>query len=284
MNALLLALALLLAPIAEARSPDRSLLHRADDAPPLLSEADQESYRILVADLTEAALNDRIEPAHFEQAEQLGMSLRHRGDILELRPGTQSVGAAGVLLLRTGPLAAEVVLAAPHPFDDLRTGGIAATIFENAPVRALFIATQSRYAAGEAEPTLHPESALHITTEVLADRLEQPWFVQIHGYGPGSSEASAVISGGASMTPRTILERSADMLSAIVGGADVRTSRLVPLLSARDNIQGDYLRDRARFVHIELGRDLRIELESNPRWCGLLGDRLVAMASAEAIN
>lgn len=284
MNALLLALALGIAPLAEARSPERALVQRADDAPPLLSEAEQESYRLLVGDLTDAALEQQIAPELFVRAERLGMSLRQRGDTLELRPSAPSVGAAGVLLLRTGPLAAEVVLAAPHPFDDLRTGSIAAMIFENAPVRALFIGTQSRFAAGEAEPTRHPGSALHITTEVLADRLVQPWFVQIHGYGPGSSEASAVISGGASMTPRTILERSADVLSAIVGGADVRTSRLVPSLSARDNIQGDYLRERARFVHIELGRDLRIELVSNPRTCGILGDGLIAMASSEQFN
>lgn len=284
MNALLLALALGFSTVAEARSPDRAQIPRADDAPPLLSEAEQEAYRFLVGDLTDAALRQQIAPELFERAQQLGLSLRQRGDTLELRPSAPAVGAAGVLMIRMGPLAAEVVLAAPHPFDDLRTGSIAAMIFENAPVRALFIGTQSRFAAGEAEPTRHPESTLHITTEVLADRLVQPWFIQIHGYGPGSSDASAVISGGASMTPRTILERSADVLSAIVGGADVRTSRLVPLLSARDNIQGDYLRDRARFVHIELGRDLRIALEANPRTCGLLGDRLIAMASSEQFN
>ncbi len=281
MGPLLLALVLFTTPFAEARALDPVPSQRADEAPSLLDEQDRQAYRALVEDLTDAALRDLVEPALFERADQLGLSLRHQGSFLELRPRAPALGAVGVLLLRTGPLQAEVVLAAPHPFDDLRTGTIAWLVFENAPVRALFVATQSRTASDRADPTRNPQSTLQILTEVLEERLEMPWFVQLHGFSPGTSAASAVVSGGSSSTPITILEDCADTLSAIVGGADVQTGRRVPQLAGLQNLQGNYLRDRAHFVHIELGRDLREELEANPHWCADLGESMVNMARTD---
>lgn len=284
MTPLLLALALIAFPLAQARSLDPLSIPRADDAPALLSLAEQQTYRALVEDLTEAALIESIDPLLFERAEQLGLSLSHRGRILELRPRDLSQGAVGVLLLRTGPLQAEVILAAPHPFDDLRTGSIAWLAFENAPVRALFVATQSRYASDRADPTRNPQSTLQILTEVMADRLEAPWFVQVHGFSPSTSGLSAVISGGSSGTPLAILEDCAGTLSAIVGRADVQTGRRVPELAGLQNLQGNYLRDRARFVHVELGRSLRDELEANPDWCADFGESMVNMARTDRNN
>jgi len=281
MGPLLFAIMLIASPLALARSLDPAAEARADEAPSLLSEQDREHYRALVEDLAEAALSEDIGPALFERAARLGLALSHRGEILELRPRDPQQGAVGVLLLRTGPLPAEVVLAAPHPFDDLRTGSIAWLSFEHAPLRALFVATQSRHASDRADPTRNPLSTLQILTEVLAERLEMPWFVQVHGFSPSTSPVSAVISGGSSSTPLAILEGCADTLSAIVGGADVQTGRRVPQLAALQNLQGNYLRDRARFVHIELGRDLRAELEANPAWCADLGESMVNMAQAD---
>ncbi|MCK6504823.1 hypothetical protein L6R53_15705 [Myxococcota bacterium] len=281
MSTTLLALLLALGTPASAGPWETASQLRADLSPAVLTEAQRDGYRTLVQDLAANATHGVVPRELVDRATSLGLRLVRTGDRVELRPATLDTGAAGVLVMRLGPLPAEVVLAAPHPFDDLRTGTIASTVFQHAPIRALFISTQSRNAGEAADPSHNTDSALQLVTEGLTGSLADPWFVQIHGFGHGTTTAGAVVSGGSAGTPRDLLERGADLVSAAVGGADVRTSRMVPALAARANVQGQWLRDRARFLHLELGVELRRLLEENPRFCEQLGTGLVAMADAD---
>ena len=282
MTTILVALLLAFAPTAAAGPWETASQLRADLAPPVLAEAQRQEYRQLVADLADNATHGVLPKELFDRATALGLRLVRTGDRVELRPAVLDSGAAGILVMRLGPLPAEVVLAAPHPFDDLRTGTIASTIFQHAPIRALFIATQSRNAGEMADQSHNADSALQLVTEALTDKLQAPWFVQVHGFGHGTTSAGAVVSGGSAGTPRDLLERGADLVSAAVGGADVRTSRMVPALAARANVQSQWLKDRARFLHLELGVDMRRIFEENPVFCAQLGTGLVAMADADA--
>jgi hypothetical protein len=282
MSTTLLALLLAIAPTASAGPWETANQLRADLSPSVLTEEQRDGYRALVHDLSANATHGVVPRELVDRATALGLRLTRTSDRVELRPATLETGAAGVLVMRLGPLPAEVVLAAPHPFDDLRTGTIASAVFQHAPIRALFISTQSRNAGDQADPSHNADSALQMMTEGMADSLESPWFVQIHGFGHGTTSAGAVVSGGSAGTSRELLERGADLVSAAVGGADVRTSRMVPALAARANVQSQWLRDRANFLHLELGVEMRRIFEENPRFCAQLGTGLVAMADAEA--
>lgn len=278
MRSLLLAIVLNNGFTARAAIWEEAAAFRDDLGYSSLAPEEQQEYRDLVLSLAAVAREGLDDPSLAERARTLGLKLVVTTQTLKLGPAGGEGSPFGVLVLRRGPLPAELVLAAPHPFDDLKTGAIASAIFERAPIRAVHIATHSRNAGEGADPTRDPESALQIATEALAESLPNPWFVQIHGFGPATSEAAAVVSGGASATPREVVERAADILNRVVGGADVRTGRSVPALAARQNLQGEWLRGRAPFLHVELGRELRDAMEKQPAMCAALGGRLVEAA------
>ncbi len=289
---LALALALTLTSPAQARSwsPwDLAVSLRSDTSPSELSAEFQAEYRSLVADLVaQAVATDASEtkPASpqlnrelAQRASALGLDIKRQQGSITLMPDHEDAGAAGLLLIRTGNLPAEIVLAAPHPYDDLRTGTIASAIFEKAPIRAVHIATQSRHAGVGADPAHNALSTMQLSTDALSDALPGAWFVQIHGFGENTSRADGVVSGGASSTSSRDVERTASLLSTLMGGADVRTAFDVPQLAGFRNVQGQLLRGKARFLHLELGVHLRRLLAEDPGRCAALGDALVEQAT-----
>ena len=255
---------------------------RAEGATTLVAPAERAGYVDLIENITAAAAKGDVPPWMLDDAKALGYIVVVKSDRLELRPAQSATSGTGILVVRLGELPTEIMLAAPHAFDDLRTGEIASDLFEAAPIRALYIATNRRDIRPGTDAAHEDGSALQLATEALALSRPSPWFIQLHGFGPGTTGASAVISGGASGTPRAMLERAADILSTALGGGDIRTSRQVPALAALTNVQGAWLRGKGRFLHIELGYDVRETMTRHPVTCRLLAKGLVAMAQTYA--
>lgn len=257
---------------------------RDDDAPSTLSAATQAGYASVVHGMADAARSGQPTQSLRAAAASLGFELVDADGRLELWPASSQVAAAGVLILRRGMLPAELVVAAPHPFHDAGTGQIATSIFDGAPVRGLYLATQDRYASPDADPAHSTEHALQAATATLADALPGAWFVQIHGFGPTTSLAAAVVSDGAAALPGALMAGAVAAVSQALGVADVRTGREVPALAGRTNVQGAMLRDRARFLHVELGQQLREQLRRRPAQCLQLALALVLVASTDGLG
>ena len=256
---------------------------RDDEAPSTLSPSLQAGYGALVHGMAAAARSGHPTQPLRAAATALGFELVDTDARLELWPVAPQVAAAGVLILRRGPLPAELIVAAPHPFHDVGTGQIAASIFDGAPVRGLYLATQDRYASASADPAHSADHALQAATATLADALPGAWFVQIHGFGPTTSLAAAVVSDGAAALPGALLAGAVQAVSKALGVEDVRTGREVPALAGRTNVQGAMLRDRARFLHVELGQQLREQLRKRPAQCMQLALALVLVASTDGL-
>jgi len=267
-------------PVRAADTWDLARSLRADGASAMVAAESRDGYIDLVENLAAAATKGDVPAWLSKDAEGLGYVLVVKADRMELRPASTATRGNGVLVMRLGELPAEVMIAAPHAFDDIRTGEIASDIFESAPIRGLFVATNRRDMRPGTDGAHEDGSALQLATEAFAMSLPSPWFIQLHGYGPGTTQAGAVISGGASGTPRAMLERAADVLSTALGGADIRTSRDVPALAALTNVQGAWLRGKGRFIHVELGFDVRETMSRHPVTCRMLATGLVAMAEA----
>jgi hypothetical protein len=257
---------------------------RDDDAPSILSPMTQAGYASVVQGMATAARTGQPTQSLQAAAAALGFELVDANGRLELWPVSPQVGAAGVLVLRRGMLPAELIVAAPHPFHDVGTGQIAARIFDEAPVRGLYLATQDRYAGASADPAHSTEHALQAATATLADALPSAWFVQLHGFGPTTSLAAAVVSDGAAALSGATLAGAVQAVSKALGVDDVRTGREVPALAGRTNVQGAMLRNRARFLHVELGLQIREQLQRRPAQCLQLALALVLVASTDGLG
>lgn len=231
----------------------------------------------LARDLARVAPSGAVSPALAGRAESLGLSLRVEGDVAALLEPAPPFAGAGVLLLRLGPLPAELVLQAPHPTSDLRTGELVAQLFDIGQVRAAVFATTHR---DSGEDAAHDRAGpLQPTTQGLAEGLPNPLFVQLHGFAAETSSAELVVAVGRGFSDGGCAARQ---IGAALLVQDVRTGAQEPALAATKNAQSLILLGLARFLHVEMSRPLREALAAEPARRSLLLDALLALASGQS--
>ncbi|NOY24797.1 MAG: hypothetical protein GXP62_02900, partial [Oligoflexia bacterium] len=227
---------------------------------------EQQRYQHLVSALTRRAVSGDGAKDLVATATDLGLDLEIGAKRFELRPASPESREAGILVLRRGHLSAEVVVTAPHPFDDRDSGWVAAQIFDQSPVRAVYIATaapldtddtfksgsQRRSADLSANADTTQESAILLATRGLSQVLSEPWYVQIQTFDMRSAEPAIVVDSAGTDTSRGDLELAADRLCVALNGVDVRTSRYTLRLAAQDNAQLDALESSTHFLIVGL--------------------------------
>ncbi|MFZ5480377.1 MAG: hypothetical protein ACOZNI_26675 [Myxococcota bacterium] len=237
---------------------------RVDGWVPAPAPEARAAYGALVRDLARAAPTGRVPRDADTRARALGLELRVRDGAALLVEAAGGAAGAGLVAVRLGPLPCELVLAAPHPVTDLHTGAIAGALFDAGDVRAVYLATTWRDAGPDMDPAHAPASWLSTASDALADALDDPLFVQVHGFAEDRTEADVVVSDGAAPLPPWHLAAAVDAITRGLGVGDVRTGDEVPALAARTNAQGKLLAGRARFLHVELSPAVRTSLLADP--------------------
>ena len=195
----------------------------------------------------------------------------------------------GTYVLSTDPLRNNLIIQAPHPEYDINTGYQGIYCFKRLIPAALFISgthrcNHSEYTdcsgtssvCGTSSPYRisdnphNTNSVFQKTTEFLLNKSETSVFVQLHGFGKGSSDPYVIMSNGTRVTPeidyvRLIqegLEHADPSLTFKSAHLDLSWSRLI----AFTNTQGRLINgsenpcfenatnSEGRFVHIEQER------------------------------
>lgn len=219
------------------------------------TDPERAAWSALVADLARSAPSGAVPPTLDARARALGFALSTDGGVALL--ADDGARGAGLYAVRLGALPSEVVLQAPHPFDDLHTGALAGALFDAGGLRALVVATADRDLALGSDPAHAPASWFQSATDGLAAALPRPLFLQLHGFAATTSDACAVVSEGPSRMDPARVDRLGASLGPVLDCAPVRTGREVPALAARTNAQGRLLVDRAPFLHVELSLPVR---------------------------
>lgn len=209
----------------------------------------------------------------------------------ETAPGGPPLRGDGLVGVRLGPLSAEVVLQAPHPAWDRHTGSIAGALFDQGHARAVMIATHERDVAPDVDPADQERGPLQALTAAVPLALPDALVVQLHGFGKRRSEADAVLSAGMARSGGELQRHASQALAVALGSsssapdpaappavARVDGPAQVPLLAARDNVQGWLLADRVRYLHLELSAPTRARLRREPAARQRLGQALVDVA------
>ena len=244
--------------------------------------ATRAAYSALVADLAEAASGGTVPSDAAARAQALDLTLVADGTALYLCEPVEHMRGAGVVAIRLGPLTEELVVEAPHPLADIRTGAITGLLFDRGDVRAAVIATVHRRAGLDADPSASSTSWLGTATDGLARGLEDAMFIQIHGFEGGTTDADAVVSAGVATPGHEAYAQAVRRVAVGIGADDVRNAEDVPALAATKNAQGRYLAEhRLRFWHIELSEPVRTALWSSESRRTEFGDQLLLLAGNE---
>ncbi len=242
---------------------DRVQERRIDEGLREPAAAARAAYAELVRDLARAAPTGTVPSDAPARAAALDLELLREGDRLWLRERADAAWGGGVLALRLGPLPQELVLQAPHPRSDLHSGLITGSLFDAGGIRAASFATAQRDASPDSDVAHNPETFFQSASDGLAEALPDPLFVQLHGFGQGTSTADAVISAGSGFMTAEALSGAIARLERALGVDDLRTGEEVPALAGRENAQGRLLAGRARFLHVELSLPLRLALRDD---------------------
>lgn len=199
------------------------------------------------------------------RAGALGFEVQQRPDVIVLH------GEGGVFAVRLGaPEIPALILQAPHAWYDYKTGRISSALFDAGVPRALFLNAGQRYGGVDGDDpsfdVAHNHDSLYqAATLGAAQGLIDPLVVQIHGYGPSTSSAAAVVSRGGALEPKSVQDQAiADLAGLFHALGPVIPGEEEPRLAARANAQSHILAGRACFLHLELGKQARRELAEDP--------------------
>lgn len=235
----------------------------------------QARYAELVGELARYAPRGALPRGAAEAAAALDLELTRDGDRVWLMEPAAAPAGLGLVGLNLGPMDSEWVVQAPHPRADLRTGALAAALFDAGQARALVLATSHRRTGSDAAHD--PEGLMQDATAALSRALPRPLVVQLHGFGEGSAAGDAVVSPGPTPMSEAALSCALQRLEPALG-PNLLTGVEAPELAGRTNAQGRLLRGQGRFLHLELSRPLRDALYDNPTQLALLGEALSALA------
>ncbi|MFH1466612.1 MAG: hypothetical protein ABIO70_19660 [Pseudomonadota bacterium] len=240
--------------------------------------------RALVADLVRSLPSGQLPAGAARRAAEAGLHLEEAEGWIVLSSLPEQ--ADGFFVLRKGAGLPPLVLEAPHAWFDLKTGPLACALFEQGFGRALLVNTAQRKSASQgdlsadagalgADVAHRPESIYQAATLGVADALNDPLVVQLHGFGDDHGAWAAVLSEGAAIQPASDLAMGVAALGPLLtrwGG--VATGAEVPELAARTNAQSKALSGHARFLHVELSLAARNGLLSDPALLAELGRAL----------
>jgi hypothetical protein len=233
-------------------------------------QSDRAHARVLMAQLSAAAPRGVLPSGWQDRATEIGF------DVAETDEWVRLSCPSGVVYLRLGP-SVPLVLQAPHAWFDRGTGALTAELFEEGTAAALMVNTGHRYGGdtdAEHVDVAHANETLYqaATLGVVEGRVD-PLVVQLHGFGPKTSSAAAVVSQGAAFQPPDVVQRAhADLVGLF--GDQVVTDAEVPALAGRRNLQGRVVGGTARFLHIELSQDVRAQLNQDDALRAALGARM----------
>ncbi|RJO71934.1 MAG: hypothetical protein C4523_03735 [Myxococcales bacterium] len=205
--------------------------------------------------------------------------------ILEM---TADQAGGGYYLIRTGKLAREVVLQAPHAIFDLHTDVLTKHIFAAQPVRAAFFADWLRYGEPGQEPFLgspwdlshNPETLFQDLTLAAAHTLKNAVFIQIHGFAADNvddKDIDFIVSPGGRKVQNPIFAQAAEALLKAYGAKAVRVyPATIRQLGGTTSIQGKAVRKLGHtFIHIEISERKRTEMKRNPATAEALAKTLI---------
>jgi len=240
--------------------------------------------RAVVADVTRGAAAGAIPASAQRRAEAAGLVLRESDAWVIL--ASQPDAADGFYVIRKGGDVPPLVLEAPHAWYDLDTGKLSCALFEAGYGRALLLNTAQRHAPSQGDASAHAgelgadvahraESVFQAATLGVADALNDPLVVQIHGFGSGHGSHAAVLSEGSTFQASAQLARAMQLLEPVLGRfGSLVTGEQVPELAARTNVQSQALTGQARFLHAELSLPARRTLVVDATLRAQLGDAL----------
>ena len=217
-----------------------------------------------------------ILPVDFERrATELGLNIQFQPGVVLLH------GDGGVFAVRLGdPEIPPLILQAPHAWYDLKTGRISGALFDAGVSRALFLNGGHRFGGVKGDDPRFDlahryDTLFQAATVGAAQGLIDPMVVQLHGFGPQTSPAAAVISRGSALEPMSVQEQAVEDLSRLfMVLGPVRPGEDAPLLAARSNAQSQVLAGQARFLHLELSKQARRNLTQDPELLAAFGQLL----------
>lgn len=223
-------------------------------------------------------LGREAQPGADSGPEQFGLALRRTEQpaALALAEPEGTCGGRGVYLLRQGEGLLPVALVAPHRGADLRTGEIAAALFND----YLFAAAawnsaprRNRQGCTEGgDVTREPTHYLTVFSQAFARRYPHGRIIQLHGFdserreGLAGQSADAIVSDGSRAPAQRLLDL-ADCLSAAFPARTIQVFPIdTPELGATSNAQGQALRAAgfSGFAHLELSAAFRKDLQADP--------------------
>lgn len=254
---------------------EQAELWRSDGAPLSVPAGERLAAQGLFNELLAGAAAD-ILPVDFERrAAELGLEVQFQPGAVVLH------GEGGVFAVRLGdPEIPPLILQAPHAWYDFKTGRISSALFDAGVSRALFLNGGQRYGGVEGQDARFDVAHRHDTlfqaaTLGASQGLIDPLVVQLHGYGPKTSSAAAVVSRGGALEPLSVQERAiVDLGRLFAKLGPVHAGEDEPLLAARANAQSHVLAGRARFLHLELGKQARRDLADDPEVLAAFGQLL----------
>lgn len=246
--------------------------HTRDPLADWLGERRVEGYRppdaaeaAALAAAFEAALREGGD-AHWTA---LGYETRTFDDGSAMREAAPAQRGWGAYVFRTGP-AAELIVQAPHADSDLQTGEIALATYRARGARALALnSAHRRWPQADQANTAGAPFAL-LAAEAVA-QAPRTVIVQLHGYGDatarehGLTPQTAVVSNGTRRPDAALLALAGCLRAA---GFDARVfPGEAPYPGGTRNAvrRAIAARGAGRFVHLELGRDLRDVLVRDPQ-------------------
>jgi hypothetical protein len=261
---------------------DQAELWRSDGVPLSVSASERLAAQRLFNELLAGAAAD-ILPVDFEtRAAELGLEVQFQPGVVVLH------GDGGIFAVRLGdPEIPPLILQAPHAWYDYKTGRISSALFDAAVPRALFLNGGQRYGGRKEEDVSFDVAHRHDTlfqaaTLGASQGLIDPLVVQIHGYGPKTSPAAAVVSRGAAIEPLHVQEQAIIDLGRLFAKlGPIHPGEDEPLLAARANAQSHVLAGHARFLHLELGKQARRDLAKDLELQAAFGELLQDWARQE---
>ncbi|MBN8226194.1 hypothetical protein JYK02_01580 [Corallococcus macrosporus] len=202
-----------------------------------------------------------------------------------LRERPDNFHGAGAYVIRTGE-ATDDVVQVPHPYFDIGTEDIGASVFSCPPQghapRLFMTATAHRYkgAPGETpEDPEHPADVAHnpdhlfqTVTDLAARQLRAPRVAQLHGFGEskvqkGRTEMLAAVVSDGTRKPGTWARKVATPLEEALGPGVKLFPDGVRVLGGTQNAQARLLQayPLARFLHLEMSSRTRKALASPAR-------------------
>lgn len=175
----------------------------------------------------------------------------------------------GTYIFNNNSCRSELIIQVPHPLNDMNTGRQGIRAFKELDARVFCLSGTHRYNNEPfSDPTAHHISIFQATTEIVHDRLSNPVFVQLHGFGKQSTDPDIILSNGTRVVDSTLILLQNNFLSIDstltfkVSFVDQQWTRLLGL----SNPQGRYINVSSKGVFIHLEQSFQKVRDTPENW------------------